>query len=55
MTWTNIWHGLAVWGLANLFLVAFLWVESRLSQPENVEETLREQVRQERLAAAPWN
>jgi hypothetical protein len=26
-----------------------------LKQPENVEETLREQVRQERLAAAPWN
>jgi hypothetical protein len=26
-----------------------------LKQPENVEETLREQVRQERLEAAPWN
>lgn len=38
MTWTHVWHALAVLGLANLFLVAFLWVESKLPMPPSAED-----------------
>jgi hypothetical protein len=51
LTWLGkialYWTGFAV--------VLAIGIARVLKQPENVEETLREQVRQERLEAAPWN
>jgi hypothetical protein len=47
IAWALYWTGFAV--------VLAIGIARVLKQPENVEETLREQVRQERLAAAPWN